>query len=182
MVRRPMRPSFRVSPRLVMPTTSEVNTTGTIIILIRLMNIVPIGAIHHLMNGRLSGPATRPATTDKINAIKILYDKFTYKSPSKFCTTHFTYYIGTSGKRLNPSWHNDPFYRILAIIYCILVYNRLLNYNFHAYHNFHKSLLTYFLSYARIKTRRKGKPVARTDGERGESLVPAPAKSSERNH
>src|SRR5574344_1224729 len=71
-----MRPSFFISPRLVIPTTSEVNTTGTIIILMRLMNIVPIGAIHHLMNGRLSGPTISPTTTDKTNEMKILIDKF----------------------------------------------------------------------------------------------------------
>ena len=40
----PMRPSFFVSPRLATPQTKDANTTGTIIILIRLMNIVPNGA------------------------------------------------------------------------------------------------------------------------------------------
>jgi len=42
--------------------------------------------------------------------------------------------------------------------------------------------LTFLKAYARIKITRKGKPVARTDGERGESLVSGPAKSSEENH
>ena len=52
----------------VMPTMSDEKTTGTIIILMRLMNIVPIGAIHHLMNGTASGPRTSPKMTDRFTA------------------------------------------------------------------------------------------------------------------
>ena len=71
-----MRPKVRVSPKLVMPTTKEVKTTGTIIILMRLMKMVPMGAIHHLIKGRFSAPAMSPTTTDAISAMKILIDKF----------------------------------------------------------------------------------------------------------
>ncbi len=78
----PMRPSLFVSPMLVMPTISEEKTTGTIIILMRLMNIVPIGAIHHLMNGTASGPATSPKMTDSTSATKILKDKCIEATPS----------------------------------------------------------------------------------------------------
>ena len=81
MVLMPMRPSFFVSPMLVMPTMSEVKTTGTIIILMRLMNIVPMGAIHHLMKGSASGPAMSPTTTDSTRARKILTDKFIETTP-----------------------------------------------------------------------------------------------------
>ena len=76
MVLIPMRPSFFRSPRLVMPTTSDVNTTGTMTILIRLMNIVPIGAIHHLMNGSPSAPAINPTMTDNTREIRIFTDRF----------------------------------------------------------------------------------------------------------
>ena len=77
----PMRPSFVVSPRLVMPTTSEQRTTGTIIILMRLMKIVPIGAIHQLMNGSAGSPAIRPTMTASTSAMKILIDKFMKITP-----------------------------------------------------------------------------------------------------
>ena len=76
-----IRPSFLLSPpRLVTPTIKEQVTTGTIIILMKLIKMVPIGAIHLLTNGRPSGPMTRPAHTDRINATRIWTDKF-IKSP-----------------------------------------------------------------------------------------------------
>ena len=72
-----MRPSFLLSPpRLVTPTIREQNTTGTIIILMKLMKMVPIGAIHLVTKGSPSGPIARPAPTDKTNATKIWIDKF----------------------------------------------------------------------------------------------------------
>ena len=71
-----MRPSFLVSPREVMPTTREVKTTGTIIILMRLMKMVPMGATHQLMKPSESGPTTRPTTTASTRAMKIFTDKF----------------------------------------------------------------------------------------------------------
>ena len=45
--------------------------TGTIIILIKLINIVPTGAIHCFTQGAESGPNVKPTTTDKISDIKI---------------------------------------------------------------------------------------------------------------
>ena len=81
----PIRPNFFVSPILVMPTTSEKNTIGTIIILIKLIKIVPIGAIHQLIKGSAGSPAISPTTTDRTKAIKILIvdDKFTAKVEDK---------------------------------------------------------------------------------------------------
>ena len=72
----PMRPSFEMSPRLVMPTTREKKTIGTMIILIRLMKMVPIGAIHQSMKGSASGPAISPITTERMRASRILIDRF----------------------------------------------------------------------------------------------------------
>ena len=89
----PMRPSFVVSPRLVMPTTSEQRTTGTIIILMRLMKIVPIGAIHQLMNGSAGSPAIRPTMTASTSAMKILIDKFMKITPWVLRTSQLQFFI-----------------------------------------------------------------------------------------
>ena len=92
----PIRPNFLVSPRLVMPTTKEKNTTGTIIILIRLMNNVPIGAIHQLMKGNAGSPAIRPTITESTRAIKILMERFIISLPLQNnaykCTSIYFYY------------------------------------------------------------------------------------------
>ena len=74
-----MRPNFLPSPpRLVTPTISEQNTTGTIIILMKLMKIVPMGAIHLLTKGSPSGPTPRPTATDRTSASRIWTDRFIF--------------------------------------------------------------------------------------------------------
>ena len=67
----PMRPSFFISPMDVIPTMREQKTTGTIIILMRLINMVPIGAIHILTGAAAPSPSISPTTTDKTNDRKI---------------------------------------------------------------------------------------------------------------
>ena len=76
-----MRPSVFVSPRLVTPTISDENTTGTIIILMRLMKIVPIGAIHQLMKPMYSSPTASPTTTARMSAIKMRTERFKVSTP-----------------------------------------------------------------------------------------------------
>ena len=54
-----------------MPTTREQRTTGTIIILIRLINMVPTGATHVLTGPIAPSPRTSPTTTESTNDAKI---------------------------------------------------------------------------------------------------------------
>ena len=79
----PIRPSFFKSPRPVIPVTREDKITGTIIILIRLMNMVPIGATHSFTHGAASGPRISPTTTERIRDAKICTERFIRFPPYK---------------------------------------------------------------------------------------------------
>jgi hypothetical protein len=54
-----------------MPTTNDENMSGTINILIKLMNSEPIGLMYSA-----EGPSTAPTTTPNINAIMIFCQSF----------------------------------------------------------------------------------------------------------
>ena len=82
----PIRPSFFKSPKPVIPVTREDKITGTIIILIRLMNIVPTGAIHSFTQGAASGPRISPTTTERIRDAKICTERFIRFPPYKIST------------------------------------------------------------------------------------------------
>ena len=68
----------------VMPTTREQKTTGTIIILIRLMNMVPIGAIHVFTGAAAPSPNTSPTMTDRTREAKICNERFINSPPGAF--------------------------------------------------------------------------------------------------
>ena len=54
-----------------MPTMREQKTTGTIIILMRLINMVPIGAIQSFTGAAAPSPSARPMATDNTKERKI---------------------------------------------------------------------------------------------------------------
>ena len=69
----PTRPSFCGSWMLVMPTVIEERTKSTMIILIRLRNIVPMGLRYSAW-----GPRMTPAMTPKTIAINIFTQSFIF--------------------------------------------------------------------------------------------------------
>ena len=75
----------------VMPTTREQKTTGTIIILMRLIKMEPIGAIHIFTGAAAPSPRTSPTTTDRTREIKICTDRFISCPPLKY--TQSVYFI-----------------------------------------------------------------------------------------